>query len=55
LPNSRWEQNIGSLKGVRSPYYDKKITPNIGIMSVTSQFGPFNNAKYPPRYIFGSY
>jgi hypothetical protein len=31
--------------GVKHPNFDKKMTPNIGIIQITSQFGPFDNAK----------
>ena len=27
------------------PRFNKKMTPNIGIIQITSQFGPFDNAK----------
>ena len=31
--------------GGQIPKFSIKITPNIGIMQITSQFGPFINAK----------
>ena len=32
-------------RGVQIPKYWPKIMPNIGIMQITSQFGPFDNTK----------
>ena len=31
--------------GGQIPKFWPKITPNIGIIQITSQFGPFDNAK----------
>jgi hypothetical protein len=31
--------------GGQIPKFWPKMTPNIGIMQITSQFGPFDNAK----------
>jgi hypothetical protein len=37
--------------GGQIPKFWQKMTPNIGIMQITAQFGPSDNAKYPRTYI----
>ena len=34
-----------SSECAKDPKFDKKNYPNIGFMQITSQFGPFDNAK----------
>ena len=37
--------------GCQIPIFWPKMTPNIGIIQITSLFGPFDNAKLPQIYI----
>jgi hypothetical protein len=37
--------------GGQIPKFWPKMTPNIGIMQITCQFGPFDNAKLPQKCI----
>ncbi len=37
--------------GGQIPKFWQNSTPNIGIMEITYQFGPFDNAKYPQKII----
>jgi hypothetical protein len=45
LPNNRWSHYIGSPRGFKYPNVDQKITPNIGNIQITSQWGPFDDIK----------
>jgi hypothetical protein len=38
--------------GVKYIFFLEKMMPNIGIMQITSKFGPFDNATKPQKYIW---